>query len=77
MVFSGDQITVAAQAWLDSVRRQMLARNPDRPLFIPSLMEMPMADRVMLLRAMKTALAATDPKNVQQVRDRDAQNSVP
>jgi len=67
--FSDTQVTVALSAFLQAMRRIHMVRFPNVEPRVPFLENLAGGDRIALLRAMKTALQASDIKNVMRVED--------
>jgi hypothetical protein len=58
---------VAAEAFIGAMRREALKRHPDEEPRVPLWADMPEADRGVIVRAIRIAIRATEPANVQRV----------
>ena len=76
MAFTQDQIAVASRVWVETCRRIWIRKNPEQMCWLPTWPSLSIADRNCVMETIGAALRASDPRFVQQVLDRDAENSI-
>lgn len=63
-----DAVVIATKAFLASMRRQFLKKHPGKECPVLLLEEYTVADQLRLATAIKAAIVATQPENIERVR---------
>lgn len=61
-------LSIASEAFLASMRREFVRKHPNEECFIRSFAEYSASDQLRLMRAIKAALNAASPENLERVR---------